>query len=456
MEIKCFIYLSKKLTVPFTRELRCVSWNQNRGFVCAGGVDGSVRLFKLHPDSDKNMNNPFYMNSALEGHGPNSNVEIAQWNEYYQKLTTSDDSGMIIVWSPNQHDNSWYEEMVNNRNKSTIMDMKWSPDGQKVSIVYEDGQVIVGSVEGNRIWAKDVSTGLAACAFNVDSSLLLVGLMDGEVHAYDSSGNFAFKVPMICIESMELETALATKDTKKDTIISMEYFVPPSFSKDPEPRGAGEGLSFGAEGFLPSVLKLDTFEKNHIARSPIPSSRPRLAIAFQNGVIQLMRNEMDSQPIIIRERNTVIRKCHWSPDGSVLAVGAKVNALNVLLLFSPTGEKYQALPMPDKNFNCFTWKGDGLAIGCGVDNSFFLATVRPRYKWAYCNHTVVYAYAPLDISENIVTFFETKMNEKHEKILPDVINIESHGEYCIIANLTTEISGPVSVFKRNYFEIPLK
>uniref|UniRef100_A0AC35FRN1 Uncharacterized protein n=1 Tax=Panagrolaimus sp. PS1159 TaxID=55785 RepID=A0AC35FRN1_9BILA len=187
MEIKCFIYLSKKLTVPFTRELRCVSWNQNRGFVCAGGVDGSVRLFKLHPDSDKNMNNPFYMNSALEGHGPNANVEIAQWNEYYQKLTTSDDSGMIIVWSPNQHDNSWYEEMVNNRNKSTIMDMKWSPDGQKVSIVYED------------------------------------------------------------------------------------------------------------EGFLPSVLKLDTFEKNYIVRSPISPTRPRLAIAFQNGVVQLMKNEMDSR-----------------------------------------------------------------------------------------------------------------------------------------------------------------
>uniref|UniRef100_A0AC35FRU3 Reverse transcriptase domain-containing protein n=1 Tax=Panagrolaimus sp. PS1159 TaxID=55785 RepID=A0AC35FRU3_9BILA len=54
----------------------------------------------------------------------------------------------------------------------------------------------------------------------------------------------------------------------------------------------------------------------------------------------------------------------------------------------------------------------------------------------------VYAYAPLDINENIVTFFETKMNEKHEKILPDVINIESHGEYCVIANLTAEVAGP--------------
>ena len=64
-------------------------------------------------------------------------MDIAQWNEYYQKLTTSDDTGMIIVWAPNQ-DNTWYEEMMNNRNKSTVVDMKWSHDGTKVAIAYED------------------------------------------------------------------------------------------------------------------------------------------------------------------------------------------------------------------------------------------------------------------------------------------------------------------------------
>ena len=25
--------------------------------------------------------------------------------------------------------NAWYEEMINNRNKSVVKDMKWSPDG---------------------------------------------------------------------------------------------------------------------------------------------------------------------------------------------------------------------------------------------------------------------------------------------------------------------------------------
>lgn len=43
---------------------------------------------------------------------------------------------------------AWYEEMINNRNKSVVRSMSWNADGQKICIVYEDGAVIVGSVDG--------------------------------------------------------------------------------------------------------------------------------------------------------------------------------------------------------------------------------------------------------------------------------------------------------------------
>jgi WD repeat-containing protein 35 len=46
--------------------------------------------------------------------------------------------------------------MINNRNKSVVRGMKWNADGQKICIVYEDGAVIVGSVDGNRIWGKEL------------------------------------------------------------------------------------------------------------------------------------------------------------------------------------------------------------------------------------------------------------------------------------------------------------
>ena len=50
-----------------------------------------------------------------------------------------------------------HEEMINNRNKSVVKDMKWTANGEKICIVYEDGAVIVGSVEGNRLWGKLIS-----------------------------------------------------------------------------------------------------------------------------------------------------------------------------------------------------------------------------------------------------------------------------------------------------------
>lgn len=53
--------------------------------------------------------------------------------------------------------------MINNRNKSVVRSMSWNADGQKICIVYEDGAVIVGSVDGKKqiysVTAKNLING---------------------------------------------------------------------------------------------------------------------------------------------------------------------------------------------------------------------------------------------------------------------------------------------------------
>jgi WD repeat-containing protein 35 len=61
---------------------------------------------------------------------------------------------------------SWYEEMINNRNKSVVRGMAWNTEGQRICIVYEDGAVIVGSVDGNRIWGKEIKNVTLAGAYS--------------------------------------------------------------------------------------------------------------------------------------------------------------------------------------------------------------------------------------------------------------------------------------------------
>ena len=79
------------------------------------------------------------------------------------------------------HEESWFEEMINNRKKSTVEDIKWSTDGMKVAIIYADGAVIIGSVDGSREWGCELSYNLNIVVWSPDNKLILFGTEDGEV-----------------------------------------------------------------------------------------------------------------------------------------------------------------------------------------------------------------------------------------------------------------------------------
>lgn len=53
------------------------------------------------------------------------------------------------------------------------------------------GAVIVGSVDGNRLWGRDLkNTQLSQVDWSPDSKMILFGLSTGEVHLYDNTGTF--------------------------------------------------------------------------------------------------------------------------------------------------------------------------------------------------------------------------------------------------------------------------
>lgn len=65
--------------------------------------------------------------------------------------------------------------------------MSWNVDGQKICIVYEDGVVIVGLVDGNCIWGKDLKgIQLFYVIWFVDSKVLFFGMVNGEIYIYDN------------------------------------------------------------------------------------------------------------------------------------------------------------------------------------------------------------------------------------------------------------------------------
>ncbi|XP_031790056.1 WD repeat-containing protein 35 isoform X3 [Piliocolobus tephrosceles] len=340
-------YLTKKISFPNNVKLKCVSWNKGEGFIACGGEDGLLKVLKLETQTDdaklRGLAAPskLSMNQTLEGHS--GSVQVVTWNEQYQKLTTSDENGLIIVWM--LYKGSWFEEMINNRNKSVVRSMSWNADGQKICIVYEDGAVIVGSVDGNRIWGKDLKgKQLSHVTWSADSKVLLFGMANGEIHIYDNQGNFIMKMKLSCLVNV----------TGAISIAGIHWY-------------------HGTEGY-------------------VEPDCPCLAVCFDNGRCQIMRHENDQNPVLI-DTSMYVVGIQWNHMGSVLAVAGfqKVATqdkdVNIVQFYTPFGEHLGTLKVPGKEISALSWEGGGLKIALAVDSFIYFANIRPNYKFVLvlCN-----------------------------------------------------------------------
>ncbi|XP_070284826.1 WD repeat-containing protein 35 isoform X2 [Myotis yumanensis] len=393
-----FFYLSKRIAIPNNVKLKCISWNKDQGFIACGGEDGLLKVLKLETQTDDAKlrglaaPNNLSMNQNLDGHS--GCVQVVTWNEQYQKLTTSDQNGLIIVWM--FYKGSWYEEMINNRNKSVVRSMSWTADGQKICIVYEDGAVIVGSVDGNRIWGKDLKgVQLWHVAWSADGKALLFGMANGEIHIYDSQGNFIMKMKLNCLVNV----------TGAISIAGIHWY-------------------HGTEGY-------------------VEPDCPCLAVCFDNGRCQIMRHENDQNPVLI-DTNMCVVSIQWNHTGSVLAVAGTQKAglqdrdVNIVQFYNPFGESLGTLRVAGKQISALSWEGGGLKIALAVDCFIYFANIRPDYKWGYCSNTIVYAYTRPDRPEYCVIFWDTKNNEKYVKYVKSLISITTCGDFCILATKADE------------------
>ncbi|XP_063704292.1 WD repeat-containing protein 35 [Culicoides brevitarsis] len=401
-----FVYLSKKIAIPNNtptpQRINCLAWNKEEGYIAVGGEDGLLKVLKLEQVSNVTSTNKgglaapsnLSVNQTLEGH--KAPIQVVTWNEKQQKLTTSDRDGVIMVWM--LYKNSWFEEMTNDRKKSTVKGMHWTDDGQKICIVYEDGAVIVGNVDGNRIWGKELkNTVLTGVQWSPDGRLLLFSIRNGEVHLYDNQGTFVMKLNIQCVN-----------------------------------LGPSRSLS---------VVGLCWYH------GKISQQRPTLAICYENGRLQLMRNENDDLPIIIDAGMQAIA-CDWNHDGTILGVcgmsssGIDEKESNMVKFYTPTGEHLRTLKLPGKEITSISWEGKSLRIALGVDSFIYFANIRPNYMWCYFGKTVVYLEADSGkISSNMV-FWDTSSNQCFTKQIDKPLGLASNNDHCVIAIESSSLGVP--------------
>jgi WD repeat-containing protein 35 len=344
------------------------------------------------------------MNQTLEGH--NGTVMCLAWNPAYKKLTTSDEKGLIIVWV--LHKGMWYEEMINNRNKSVVMDMKWTPDGKKICIIYEDGAVIVGSVDGNRLWGKELNLPLRRVEWSPDARFIIFITADAEAFIFDSEGARVKTMTLAALQGMESQAS------EEASIVGIDWYC--------------------------STLRF--------TRSAMSDGGNNLCIAFDNGIIQISRGDDDNDPIIL-DTELAIKSCKWSPDGSVIAfIGgqSKANAsssakksskesersTNYIKFYSSSGVFLRQVRIPGDEINSITWESSGLRIGLAVDAFIFFANVRMSYLWTYLQNTVIYSYYRPERKESVLVFWDLTSGETYLKYVTQLEFLVAAGDHCAL------------------------
>lgn len=393
-----FVYLSKKIAIPHQLALQVVSWNSAQGWIGCGGESGLLKVLKLESSEGGKAaagQSNLSMNQTLEGH--QGTIMVITWNENFRKLTTSDQNGLIIVWM--LHRGIWFEEMINNRNRSVVRDMKWSADCQKICIIYEDGAVIVGTVDGQRLWGKEVKTQLAFVEWSPDGKNILFCTLNGEVHVYDNEGIYSHKVPIYCLDS-------GTEGTV--AIAGIDWFAGPS----------------GPD-----------------------NQTPALCLGFENGRVQIMRSDADDKPVLL---DTQLRctGLKWDPNGSVVAIAgiqaqgaSNDREVGIVQFYAPSGQHLRSLRVPGQNLRAISWEGSGLRLALAVDSHIFFANIRPDYLWGYFSHTLVYAVLRKERNEHVVVFWDTHTDEKYTKYIKHVTHIRSSEEYCVLVTKADDSSG---------------
>ncbi|XP_050539955.1 WD repeat-containing protein 35 isoform X2 [Daktulosphaira vitifoliae] len=277
--------------------------------------------------------------------------------------------------------------MINNRNKSIVKGMAWNGDGEKICIVYEDGAIIVGSVEGSRIWGKELKKIiLSGVQWSPNSKFLIFTTKTGEIHLYDSDGNFVSKIGITC---------------------------------------------------LPSSLNSIPISGCHWLNKNIDDC-PQLAIAFKTGHVQLMKDQYDTNPVVF-ECNMSIVSIKWNHNGSVLAlvgslmVEGEVKESNVLQLYSPFGEHLRTLRIPGFMVSACCWESTSLRITLAIDSFVYFANVRYDYPWCYFANTIIYAYKNYEESVTEITFWNIKKNEFYHSKVNSLVGIDAYRDHCVLA-----------------------
>lgn len=341
-----FSCLYKKVNIHNNTKLNKISNNKQTNMIGLGGGDGFVKIVQIDLNKSKGgegQANPLTFAQNLVCH--TKKITSLRWNDYYEKLTTCDDEGVIVVWKQNEK-GQWETEMINNRELSSVTDIRWSKQGTYLCFIYDDGHAIVGTVDGNRCWGNDIRDKLYRIEWSPDASCLLFAALDYNIIIFSTSG--------YQVGEMEMDPVL-----KSVKIANISWWTN-SFSENQN----------------------STLEKH-------------LMIAYTNGVILLYDDYQDMKPFRFETEFSEISQAEWNQTGDMIAVSGMIpeggERRDYVIFYSAIGEVLKILRVPTP-ISDFSWDAQSTKLAIATENVILFALVKQKYKWTYFSYTLVYCF----------------------------------------------------------------
>ena len=405
--------LLRRINIQRSEQLSKIGINPKTNFFCIGDSKGFLQVINYpqieaqtqpnnKEESYSQKINCFQYIQNVHHHG---SINIITWNVHYNKLTTVDSEGALVVW---KRKNGIFDiEMVNNREESCIKDVKWSKDGQYICFIYDDGEIFTGLVDGNHKWFNNMEKGLTFIEFSPDNEKILISKKKGNISIFSTEngqqiGDFGFGEPYNDYDIVNIDWWCDYRRFYKKNISNDEFKENSNNNENNNTKNDGDNTEENKE------IILD--ENNNLNENDFNSFRKHLMIAFKNGIILFFDDENDREPIKIQTNElTKIMGAQWDPKGIYYIIVGNVNdsigdnkTVNngkaVVFFYNLKNEIIKKIICPSKIFSFSL--GNSSTIALEAQNIIYTGFIKYNFMWAFFSNTIVLGYVVVDNKYN--------------------------------------------------------
>ena len=431
--------LLRRINIQRSEQLSKISINPMTNFFCIGDSKGFLQIINypqiiaqsqpLNRDESFSQNQNQNCFQFITNIKHKYSISLISWNVCYNKLTTVDSEGTLVVWKKK---GGYYDiEMVNKREESYIRDVKWSKDGKFICFIYEDGQIFTGLVEGNHDWYNVLESGLAFVEFSPDDQKILISKKKEKIYIFSANGQ---QIGEIILDYPYNEYDIVTIDWWCDY---RRYYNENNIKEDKDSENNiinnvnnNDKLAQSSEIWLKDSMHENDYNK----------FSKHLMIAFSNGIILFFDDENDKEPKKLKTELNKILGAQWEPRGTFFIVTGNFNdskgdnksennSKAIALFYNLEGEVIKILVCPNKIFSFSL--GNSTTIALEAQNIIYTGFIKYNYKWAFFANTIVIGYLIGDKKYNVL-YLDIDNNAKMSKNIHNLLGIISNDSICVL------------------------